>query len=131
VCQGGVKSKNMSDKNSSMSIGGLFTTLLLVAFIVLKLCNVIKWSWIWVLSPIWIPIGLVIIGLIVYVIFWWRKSVDTKKRLAVGMNEWAWKNRNKKKPELKEPEINMKSKFQQRMEEMQTAQKLKDGRHDL
>ena len=36
-------------------IGGL--TLL---FIALKLCKVIKWSWLWVLSPIWITIGLVI-----------------------------------------------------------------------
>ncbi len=34
---------------------------LLVAFIVLKLCGVINWSWWWVCSPIWIPIVLTII----------------------------------------------------------------------
>lgn len=27
---------------------------LAINFIVLKLCNLITWSWIWVLSPIWI-----------------------------------------------------------------------------
>ena len=27
---------------------------LLVVFIILKLCGVINWSWWWVLSPIWI-----------------------------------------------------------------------------
>lgn len=31
-----------------------FVGLLAVAFIVLKLCGVIDWSWWWVLSPIWI-----------------------------------------------------------------------------
>lgn len=29
-------------------------TLLQIAFIVLKLCGVINWTWVWVLSPMWI-----------------------------------------------------------------------------
>lgn len=46
----------------------LFLSLLTVAFIVLKLCHVINWSWWWVLSPIWIPILVVLaIGIIVFV----------------------------------------------------------------
>lgn len=53
----------MSKERISVSFSG--TSLLLVAFIVLKLCNVIDWSWWWVLSPIWIPIALVIILLII------------------------------------------------------------------
>ena len=32
----------------------VFIALLSVAFIVLKILNYITWSWIWVLSPIWI-----------------------------------------------------------------------------
>lgn len=28
-----------------------------VVFIVLKLCNVIDWSWLWVLAPLWISAG--------------------------------------------------------------------------
>ena len=35
-------------------------TLLVVAFIVLKLAGVIDWSWWWVLSPLWITAVLVI-----------------------------------------------------------------------
>lgn len=31
-----------------------------LAFIGLKLLNIIDWSWVWVLSPIWIPIVLFI-----------------------------------------------------------------------
>ena len=43
----------------SGSIG--FTGLLTIAFIVLKLCGVINWSWIWVLSPIWIAFVLIFV----------------------------------------------------------------------
>jgi len=46
-----------------------FAGLLAIAFIVLKLCNVIKWSWIWVLSPIWISAIIAVIFIIVLVIF--------------------------------------------------------------
>lgn len=42
-----------------------FTGLLAIVFIVLKLCNVIDWSWWWVLSPIWIPLILAILFLII------------------------------------------------------------------
>lgn len=35
--------------------GGLgIVSVLTIVFIVLKLLGVIRWSWIWVLSPIWI-----------------------------------------------------------------------------
>ena len=27
-----------------------------LAFIVLRLCNVIDWSWLWVLTPLWVPL---------------------------------------------------------------------------
>lgn len=46
-----------------MGLGGV----LLVVFIILKLCKVIDWSWGWVLSPLWISailgIGLVALEL--------------------------------------------------------------------
>ena len=44
-------------ENNKTTSGGIgFTGLLTIAFIVLKLTGYIKWSWIWVLSPIWISI---------------------------------------------------------------------------
>ena len=45
-----------------------FVSLLTLAFIVLKLCNVIKWSWFWVLSPMFFSVGLLLILAILYVI---------------------------------------------------------------
>lgn len=41
--------------------GGLgIVSALTIVFIVLKLLGVIKWSWIWVLSPIWISAVIVV-----------------------------------------------------------------------
>ena len=34
--------------------GMSFCDALTLLFIALKLCNVISWSWVWVLSPMWI-----------------------------------------------------------------------------
>lgn len=42
-----------------MKIG--FLGLLAILFIALKLTNVIAWSWVWVLSPIWIIPVLVLV----------------------------------------------------------------------
>lgn len=56
----------MSDsKSSNTNIG--FLEFLLIVFIILKLVNVIDWSWWWVLSPLWIPVSIaVIIGTVMY-----------------------------------------------------------------
>lgn len=55
------------ENNTSGGIG--FTGLLTIVFIVLKLLKVINWSWLWVLSPIWITIVLIIILTILSLIF--------------------------------------------------------------
>lgn len=40
-----------------------FLGVLTIVFIILKLTNVIFWSWLWVLAPLWIPCAL-------YIGFW-------------------------------------------------------------
>ena len=44
--------------------GVTFTGLLTIAFVVLKLCGVITWSWWWVLAPFWMSIGIAILCVI-------------------------------------------------------------------
>lgn len=44
----------MSDNSSARSGGIGFCGLLTIVFIVLKLLGKITWSWLWVLSPLWI-----------------------------------------------------------------------------
>lgn len=47
----------------------IVTSLLGLIFITLKLCNVITWSWWWVLSPFWITwIAAAILAIIIAVI---------------------------------------------------------------
>lgn len=52
-------SKSGSSSSSSGGIG--FVGALTIAFIVLKLVGVISWSWLWVLSPIWITFIIVLL----------------------------------------------------------------------
>lgn len=44
----------MKNNNSNYSVGIGFTGLLTIVFIALKLAGIISWSWLWVLSPLWI-----------------------------------------------------------------------------
>lgn len=55
---------NNNSNSSSSNIGVL--SLLGVAFVILKLCNVITWSWWWVTLPFWG--GLVLVLLILFVV---------------------------------------------------------------
>ena len=63
----------MSKENSSTSGGIGFAGLLTIVFIALKLMGYITWSWLWVLSPLWISLGLAfaILGLIVVSVLLW------------------------------------------------------------
>lgn len=47
----------MENKNTTVSGGVGVCGLLGVAFVILKLCKVINWSWWWVTAPFWIPIA--------------------------------------------------------------------------
>ena len=46
--------------NQTARGGTSISTVLLVVFVVLKLTDNITWSWIWVLSPLWIGLGVVV-----------------------------------------------------------------------
>lgn len=59
--------------NSGISFGGL----LFIVFLVLKLTGYIDWSWWWIFSPFWIPLGILAIGLIVY---WAYLTLTTRRK---------------------------------------------------
>jgi uncharacterized protein (DUF983 family) len=65
----------MSNSNSSTSGGIGFPGLLTVLFIGLKLTGHITWSWLWVLSPLWISF---IIGIITLIIIFIAAYLNTK-----------------------------------------------------
>lgn len=54
-----------NNSNSSNTSGGIgFCGLLTIVFIVLKLVGKISWSWLWVLSPLWLPVAIVLLILL-------------------------------------------------------------------
>ena len=57
----------MKENKSSHGLG--FASALTIAFIVLKLCDEINWSWWWVLSPLWISFGVILLIAIIWAIF--------------------------------------------------------------
>lgn len=54
--------KNEVKKSDGIS----FAEVLQLIFIVLKLCKVINWKWVWVLCPTWITIIYVVVILIIF-----------------------------------------------------------------
>ena len=55
--------------NKKVEYRGIGTFGLLgIAFIVLRLCNVIDWNWIWVLAPFWLPIAIVLVIILIGII---------------------------------------------------------------
>lgn len=93
----------MSEKTSSSGIS--FGALLFLAFLVLKLCRVIDWSWWWVTAPLWIPLALVLIIFMVCGIL-------------VGIAEKYPGN-----PKSQQSEQTGKSRWQQRYEQMLESEK--------
>lgn len=73
--------------SSGQARGGIgFVGALTIAFIILKLCDVITWSWWWVLAPLWIATVLVVLTVAGggALVFWLAFTEDerAKKRKA-------------------------------------------------
>ncbi len=57
----------MSNERSSSASGGIgFAGALTLLFIGLKLGGVLDWSWLWVLSPLWISAALAVLIVVLF-----------------------------------------------------------------
>lgn len=117
----------MENKQQSSS---LFTTLLLITFIVLKLCHVIDWSWWWVLSPIWIHIAiLLIVGVIFIGVVYIKENTKRAKRIKELM-ETGRSEVGATIEYLREKEsqkiIPKRSKFQEKLHQMEEERRSKN-----
>lgn len=106
----------MSNNNSNSSGIG-FLGLLFIVFLVLKLCKIIDWSWWWVLCPLWGPVAVFLLVLGILYLFAAIKvcffsTPDQKQQMKRIIDD--------------QKASAGKSKWQQRMEEMQEAQKLRE-----
>jgi len=64
-------SKDSNVTYTSFPIASILT----IVFVVLKLTNNISWSWWWVLSPLWIPLGLIAVLFVIIFIFLFVKTL--------------------------------------------------------
>jgi hypothetical protein len=67
---------NSSSTSSGMTLGGV----VFVVFLILKLTNLIDWSWWWIVSPLWISAGfafVLMLGLFLYSLLTLGKSRTT------------------------------------------------------
>ena len=66
----------MKEKEKAKSGGIGLSGILGIVFIVLKLCGVIDWNWVWVLAPFWIPLAL---GLLILIVTLTITAIGDKK----------------------------------------------------
>lgn len=62
--------------------GGTFFSLLVVLFIGLKLTGHITWPWLWVLAPIWVPLaisGVVVVIVLAVILIGRNKNMKRRK----------------------------------------------------
>ena len=72
----------MKDNKTSVNLTFPIPTILTIVFVILKLCGVITWSWVWVLSPLWIgfALGVVIIFLFIVIPALSRAIIKKRKK---------------------------------------------------
>lgn len=93
----------MSDSSSSSSSGIGFAGLLAVVFIVLKLTEVIDWSWWWVLSPLWIGLAIVLFILFLVVLV-----AVSKPKTSIIKRQFKKSNFQRRLEEMKQKRDNLK-----------------------
>lgn len=67
-------------KKTKITINIDIIPLLCIIFIILKICNVISWSWLWVLCPLWIPLAFLTVILII---------IGISYLIILGIDEWV------------------------------------------
>lgn len=58
----------MNNKTARVSSGVSLSAVVFIVFLILKLTNVIDWSWWWVTSPLWISFGLALVASLIFAI---------------------------------------------------------------
>jgi hypothetical protein len=66
----------MKEKEKARGGGMGLSGILGIVFIVLKLCGVINWNWVWVLAPFWIPLAS---GLLILIVTLTITAIGDKK----------------------------------------------------
>lgn len=75
----------MSSRNNSSTSGMGILGVLQIVFIVLKLCGVIKWSWLTVFIPLWIELAILALVVVILLI---AGTSHSKRNNRSGKIKW-------------------------------------------
>lgn len=68
----------MVKRRKTAVLGGIgIYGLLTVALLVLKLSGVISWSWWWTLTPVWLPVALLLVLIVATLVYMKFKMIDS------------------------------------------------------
>ena len=56
------------NNNNKVVVRTPICMILFIVFLVLKLTNVINWSWWWVTAPLWIPVSIALVVLLIAIV---------------------------------------------------------------
>lgn len=76
-----------ANKFSILNIAVIFFAFLGVIFVILKLFNAVTWSWLWVLSPLWLSTALVIGILLIFIIVFIVSALSKKDKTKTEDND--------------------------------------------
>ena len=66
----------MDNKKIKIEFPMAWGIILTIVFLVLKLTKVIAWKWIWILSPLWMSVGLAILLVILVGLILFAKGIN-------------------------------------------------------
>jgi hypothetical protein len=76
---------NNSNNGGFMDKVIVFLGALVLIFITLKLIGIVKWSWWWVLGPIWIPLAIILAAVVIWaLIIFMRSFIKTLRTKPTG-----------------------------------------------
>ena len=61
---------NEYDSTTGFVMLSIIIVILLAVFVTLKLFGFLQWSWLWILSPLWIPFVIVSLLSVALLIYW-------------------------------------------------------------
>lgn len=77
-------------KQSTSGLGLGLEWILFIVFLILKLTDVIDWSWWWVTAPLWIPLGITVIGVVIAAVIIGTALIPAMARNMARKKGW-WK----------------------------------------
>lgn len=70
----------VANKFSVLNIAVVFFAFLGIIFVILKLFKAVAWSWVWVLSPLWLSTALVLAILLIFIIVFIASALSKKDK---------------------------------------------------